>query len=437
MPHITDPFVITPTLSSICSSLLRLADQFGLLLIIHITECQSQTFSWSNGLADSGQSCMHSVLHITLWSTKKEMGQAITLHLTESAAITAFHQARKNLTLHDNRWRVFQQFCQHEKQLPPPSTLEQLGEFRDWHFLISKMGLEHKRFFQEKIPYKLRSQIKIQQEKQWLCRSDGSFYQSQFWRVTLETTSQFNPHTRLIQYQDGATFFEHWRPAMNELITNLYKQMANRLSTSRENHGHHQQIVTPSSMEVSSPFWVDTEIFAGLLRLYLQQPSYRRQWLPATSRLRLTHLEGHSCYQPFHYIGTLYPSVTLLGESVIDMNEPEDLTGAHLLYSLPTLLSGDDFPSPLLHIDEKVPSLILSGYHHLYHSKPMDSYFLLVQDCYKLPSLQQMPTGWIHGRINKIFSSIICGWGANRTVTEPHSTQFCVTAPSYLLLELG
>ncbi|WP_258073324.1 hypothetical protein [Brevibacillus laterosporus] len=54
MPHVTDPFVITPTLSSICSSLLRLADQFGLLLIIHITECQSQTFSWSNGLADSG-----------------------------------------------------------------------------------------------------------------------------------------------------------------------------------------------------------------------------------------------------------------------------------------------------------------------------------------------------------------------------------------------
>ncbi|MCR8983927.1 hypothetical protein NW801_02385 [Brevibacillus laterosporus] len=438
MPHATDPFVLPPTLSSICSSLLRLADQFGLLLTIHITECQSQTFFWSNGLADFQQSCMHSILRITLWSTKKEMGQATIFHLTESAAIAAFHQARNNLVLHENRWKIFQRFCEHEKQLPPPTTLETLGEFHDWHFLISKMGLEHKRFFQEKIPNTLQSKIKIQQEKHWLCRSDGSFYESQFWRATLQATSQVRPQAKFIQYQDGATFFEQWHPTMNALITNLYAQLANRLSISQINHRDQQKRVGPSQLNVSQLFWVDTEIFAGLLRLYLQQPSHRRQLIHTASRLRLASLEGHKDYQPFHSIGTLYPSVSILEESAVDLDEPEDLTGAHFLYSLPTLLSEDEISSPpLLHMDEKVPPLILSGYQHLYHSEQMDCYFLLVRDCCHPTSFKQMHTGWIHGRISKIFSSIICGWGENRTVTEPHSTTFCVTAPAYLLIELG
>ncbi|QDX95221.1 hypothetical protein EEL30_24740 [Brevibacillus laterosporus] len=443
MTHATDLLAITPTLSSICSSLLRLADQFGLLLSIHITEHQSQTFSWSNGLADRQQSLIQATLHITVWSTRKEMGQATTLHLTESAAVAAFHQARISLALNENGWRTFQQFCRCEKQLPPPTSMEQLGEYRDWHLFISKMGLEHKRFFREKMPYKLQSQIIMQQEKQLLCRSDGSIYQSQFWRVTLQATFQSNSQTRPIHYQDGATFFEIWHPGMNEIIIDFYEQMANRLSICHVQFQPSHIInrihttLALSSCEVSTPLWIDTEIFAVLLHLFLQQPPELRQSLPSASRLRLSHLEGHICYQPFHSIGTLYPSVTLRGDSVLDMEKQEALRGAHLLFSLPTLICKDGLPTSSIHIHDKAPSYIMSGYHQLYQSKSMDSYFLLARNSFDLTTLQQVQPNWLRGRLSMIFSSIICGWGTNRTVIEPHSLDFCVTAPSYLLIDIG
>lgn len=435
MTHATDLLAITPTLSSICSSLLRLADQFGLLLSIHIIEHESQTFSWGNGLADNQQSLIQPTLHITVWSTRKEMGQATTLHLTESAAVAAFHQARISLALHENGWRTFQQFCRHEKQLPPPTSMEQLGEYRDWHLFISKMGLEYKRFYREKMPYKLRSQIKMQKEKQLLCRSDGSIYQSQFWRVTLQATCQLNSQTRPIHYQDGATFFEIWHPGMNELITDFYEQMAKRLSTCHVqsqpshiiNRVHHTTLAL-SSCEVSTPLWMDTEIFAVLLHLFLQQPSDLRQ-------LRLSHLEGHICYQPFHSIGTLYPSVTLLGDSALDMERQEALRGAHLLFSLPTLIFEDGLPTSSIHINEKAPSYIMSGYHHLYQSKSMDSYFLLARHSFDLTTLQQVQPNWLRGRLSMIFSSIICGWGTNRTGLGCFSLLFGRGECTFLLSE--
>lgn len=436
---------IYPSIASMEETVFKLADTYGLYAYVYQTIRKWNRYIWSDGSFHERKNGTNDYMMITLQSPEGLVGQAFCEGGSQAAMVSAFHLARRQLRKDEYTLQLIRQLEKVERKLPPllmpadhlPQELPKPA--------YPLFETQHQKILQHLPNTSLTSTIEVVREYIHTLRSDGTAHSVAIGRLIAnhQLFDGEKSHHLIAGYSSDTDEPLLIDPVLVSLAEQFARHQA-RFTPSK------QSCERPEHVHTNSYLLMDASILARFIFAALQisadgEPEHARNQLHALP------LEGTPGFTPLHPLGFLLPPGPLLTQSGIQpgfhhfYQKLPFLCGGHFSLHLPILATDDQIsaqPEEIIRqlqtkglVDEEAVN-VLEGIDSFHFDAETASYALLPKYSHKYfdgLSSRQSPF-WIYGRLDKLLSSAIGGFGPIQLEHDPNHPYWTVGVPAYAFL---